>query len=192
MAITIVTPKNTRIAFPELFVPRPATAEIDANKYTVMVLIPKTEKDTIAKIQAGIKEALATKFKKEPVDWNTPLKDGDKYYQNKVDSADPADEEAAKKTYDYYRGHYYLNLKSNDQPKVVDRGLQPVLDAGLVKSGDYAVVSFNLSAYDTAGNKGVGSYINVVQWVKTGDSIGGGNAMSGLVALDDEDEEAFA
>jgi hypothetical protein len=170
------------VAFPQLFTPRAADAEIDPGKYTCMVLIPKTDEKTVNAIKDGIKSELAAKFKKEPIDWGNPLKDGDKYF-NSLD-----DEKAEGK--EYYKGHYYLNLKSSNQPKVQDQYGKTATDPKSIESGDFIRVAFNLSAYDTAGNKGVGAYVQTVQFAKKGDSIGGGSIV--FDALEEEDDEAFA
>lgn len=194
MTTTVITNPTSRIAFPNLFEPTPATAKYDAGKYTARILIPKSDTELVAKINSAINKELIAKFKKVPSEWNNPIQDGDVYINKQVIDRDEAaySEADTREHYSDYKGHYFINAKSGDQPKLIDRKLQPILDNTLLKSGDYAVVSFNLSAYDKE-SKGVGAYLNVVQFAKAGNPIGvPGATLAGFAELEDEDEEAFA
>lgn len=168
-----VTTGIVRIVYPNLHEPRPEDAEIDAGKYSVLVLIPKDDTKTLDAIEAAIEYAKTKKFPKiVPKNLLMPIKDGD----DKVDKeGEPVE---------WYQGHYFLNLKSNNQPRLIDPFKNPIQDASFIKGGDWARVRIAFSGYDTAGNKGVGAYVDVVQFVRAGEPLGN------VDTLDDFDEIA--
>lgn len=171
-----------RIVYPFLAEPKPIDAEIHAGKYTCMVLIPKDENPEKA-INAAIKEAADEFFKgKLPPGAKLPLKDGDEKLDDNGDVVP------------MYEGHWYINLSSNRQPTMIGP-LKQALDAGSIKSikgGDYARVKIAFVGYNSAGNKGVGAYMNAIQFIRAGDPLGGtGGDLSGFDAVEDELADAF-
>lgn len=128
------------------------------DEYSMTILIPKEDKTTIAKINAAIEEARKEKFgDKTPVKFRTPLRDGDEER--------PED--------DAYKGHYFLNLKSQNQPGIVDKDRQEVIDDKEFISGDYCRVSMNAYPYDVNGNKGVAFGLGNVQVLAKGQPLTG-------------------
>jgi hypothetical protein len=92
-----------------------------------------------------------------------PLKDGDaKFNEDEV-------------KYAHYKGRYYMNLKTRTPPKVVDSAVKEITDPTVITSGDHAKVSVNFRAFDVSGNKGVGAYLNAVQWLGKGPVVIGGS-----------------
>lgn len=155
--------KNCRCSFPTLFTPR-SVGETDPPKYGITVMFDKENEEHMAavkEIQAEQERLLKEKWPKgKPKKLNLPLKDGD---------SDDNDREE-------YEGHFTMSLRSSAKPGVVDQRLQPVSDEQLIRPGDYVNVSFNMFAYDRAGNKGVSAGLNNVQYVKPageGESLGG-------------------
>lgn len=169
--VKVVTGKAI-IAHPNLFTPRSETAEIDAGKYTAMVIIKKTDTETVAKLKVAVEAAIKALWPdKVPGGLSKPVKDGDAKF---------AEDE---KKYPYLKGCYYLNVKTTTKPKVFDAQVQEILDPTEVASGDYAKVSMNFKAFDKAGNKGVGVYVNAVQHLGKGpEIIGGGDARNDFEA----------
>jgi len=150
-----------RLSYANLFVPT-SVEEGGDKKYSVSILIPKTDKETIKKIEAAIeaaKEAGKSKWGgKIPVKGlKLPLRDGDE---------DRPDDDA-------YAGHFFINASSKTKPGVVDKNLQPVLDQDEVYSGCYGRVSINLYPFDTKGNKGIAAGLNNVQKIKDGEALAG-------------------
>jgi len=128
------------------------------DEYSMTILIPKEDKTTIAKINAAIEESKKEKFgDKTPAKFKAPLRDGDEER--------PEDEA--------YKGHYFLNLKSQNQPGIVDKDRQEVLDDKEFISGDYCRVSMNSYAYDVNGNKGVAFGLGNVQILAKGQPLTG-------------------
>lgn len=177
MASTKVVTGKVRLSYAHLFEPKSINGS--EPKYSTAILIPKSDEDTIKKIrnaQKAAAEAGKEKFNgKVPANLATTLRDGDEE-QDTV--ANPE-----------YANHYYMNVSSRTRPQVVDRDLNPILDAGEVYSGCYARVSLNFFAYNTAGNKGISAGLNNVQKIADGEPLGGvgTSAESDFGDLDDDD-----
>ena len=168
-----------RLVFPYLAEPKPLGAEIHAGKYTCLVLIKK-DLDVEKDIRTAIKEASDEFFKgKVPSTAKFPLKDGDE----KLDDDG--------NVIDMYARHWYLNLSSNKQPVFIGPLKQKLDQTNIaeIKGGDYVRVKVAFSGYDSAGNKGVGSYMNAIQFVRPGDPLGGtGGDISGFNAFEEDEE----
>lgn len=176
MASTKVVTGKVRLSYARLF--EPYSVNGSEPKYSVCLLIPKSDKETIAKIKAAQKaaaEAGKDKFNgKVPANLKTTLRDGDE------DADTVANPE--------YAGHYYINVSSKQKPGVVDRDLNPILNAGEVYSGCYARASINFFAYNTAGNKGISASLNNIQKLADGDVLGGAGSSPEADFGDDFDD----
>lgn len=167
-----------RLSYANLFVAA-AVNEGEEKKFSVSLLIPKSDKATIAKIEAAIdaaKEAGKSKWggKIPTKGLKLPLRDGDE---------DRPDDDA-------YAGHYFINASSKTKPGVVDKDLQPVLDQEEVYSGCYGRASINFYPFDAKGNKGVAAGLNNVQKLKDGDPLSGKSRAEDdfAEAVDDDDD----
>ena len=131
-------------------------------KYSVSLIIPKSDTKTIeainAAVDAAIKEGAAKFGGKIPnkAALKLPLRDGD------VERDDEA-----------YKGAYFVNANSTSAPQIVDRAVQPILDRSEVYSGCYARVSINFYAFNSNGNKGIACGLNNLQKIRDGESLGG-------------------
>lgn len=154
-------------------------------KYSICLLIPKSDKATVKKIQDAISEATADGILskwggKQPKNLHTPLRDGDE------ERADESPE---------YEGMYFLNASSNSKPGIVDRDLNEILDPEEVYSGCWGRASIDFYAYDTNGNRGIAVGLNNIQKQKDGERLGGARASAesdfgdGFKAADDGDED---
>lgn len=181
---TKVVTGKVRLSYAHLFEPY-SFSEGQEEKYSVCVLIPKSDKATLQKIKSAIeaaKEAGAEKFgaKWEKAKHNIPLRDGD------------AELEEGKKEGAEYEGHYFINVSSKTKPQVVDAQVQPILDATEVYSGCYGRVSINFYPYDTVGNRGIGAGLNNVQKLADGESLGGKTrAEDDFEAVEELEEDDF-
>lgn len=166
---TKVVTGKVRFSFVNIFEAK-AYGENTEAKYSMMILIPKTDTVTIDKvhkaIQAAAEKGKSTKFggKIPPVLKHT-LKDAD------VDTNQ--DGEKYVDLWPETAGHYILNASSRQKPQVVDADLQPIMDATQVYSGCYGRVSLNFFAYNNNGNKGVSAGLNNVQKLEDGEPLGG-------------------
>ena len=139
--------------------------ECQEPKFSTVILVPKTDKETIQKIEEAQKEALengkSSKFNgKIPPKWKNTFRDGD--------------EEADLEKNPEYEGHYFMSVSSKTRPGIVDESLQPVMDADQVYSGVYARVSINAFPFSASGNKGVSFGLNNVMVLGKGDRLAGG------------------
>lgn len=147
-------------------------------KYSVSVIIPKNDTDTIKRINAAIEAAITEgigKFGgKKPAKsaLKLPLRDGD---------TDRPDDEA-------YKNSYFVNCNSTTAPQIVDRSVQPILDREEVYSGCYARVSINFFSYNSGGSKGIGAGLGNIQKVADGEALAGkAKASDDFTSLDDDD-----
>lgn len=156
---TKVVTGKVRFSYVHAFKPFSANADQEP-KYSVCILIPKSDKETLRKIKAAVDavkvSGLSVWGGKLPANLKTPLRDGDER---------PDQEE--------YKGVYFLNASSKQKPAVVDGNLQPIIDETEFYSGCYGRASLNFFAYNTAGNKGVGCGLNNLQKLADGDYLGG-------------------
>ena len=165
MATRVVTGK-VRLSFPHLFEPQQINGEGDP-KYSVMLLIPKSDKATIKALKDAEAEAaelgVSGKFKGKAMNADSIVKDGD--------------EDGSAEDYPEREGHLYMTVSSNQKyrPGVVDRRVQPIIDQSEVYSGVYAKVSMTAFPYTYGQNKrGVSCGLNNVQVLGGGDSLAGG------------------
>lgn len=170
---TKVVTGKARLSYVNVFEPRAAMAGQEA-KYSVCVLIPKSDKATVSKINAAVEAAKdagkAMWGGKIPPGVKTPLRDGD------VERDGPE-----------YKGHWFINASSKQKPGVVDASVQPILDAGEVYSGCYGRVSLNFYPYSQQGNRGVAAGLQNLQKMADGESLAGrSRAEDDFTAVEDD------
>lgn len=168
MSTKVVTGK-VRFSFVNLFEAK-AFGDGQVAKYSVMLLIPKSDVGTLNRIKQAINAAAekgrSTKFggKLPPVLKNT-LKDADKDTNQ--------DGEVFAEIWPETAGHYIINVSCKNKPQVVDAELNPILDPSEVYSGCYGRASINFFAYNNNGNKGISAGLNNVQKLEDGEPLGG-------------------
>jgi hypothetical protein len=182
MATRVITGK-VRLSFPYLFTPRPADGDDGKEKYSVMLLIPKSDKATIAKLREAEREAAeigkSTKFGgKIPANLPSIIKDGD--------------EDGTAEDYPERKGMLYMTVSSDPKfkPGVIDKNKQEIMDQSEVYSGVYGRASITAFPYNYQGKKGLTFGLNNVQIYGYGDSLAGGVAAEDeFDAVDDEGTE---
>lgn len=146
-----------RISYPHLFQPEAAPGQTDP-KYSVTIMIPKTDTATKAALDAAVQAAVAEGVKgySGPIIISKPVvKDGDGLRPN----GQPYGPEC--------KGHWLIKAKSRNKPQVVDGQIQPIIDPTQLYAGCYGRVAGYMRAYAMAGATGVSFILNAVQ--KTGD-----------------------
>ena len=171
----VITGVNTRLSYFHGW--EPVSVNGGAEKYSVSVLIPKNDKETInainTAIDAAIEEGISKFGGKKPnkAAIKLPLRDGDT----------ERDDEA-------YKGHFFINANSNTPPQIVDRSVKPILDRGEVYSGCFARVSLNFFAFNSNGSKGVACGLGNIQKVRDGEPLGGkSKAEDDFSTIEDEE-----
>lgn len=136
-------------------------------KYSVTLLIPKTDAATEADIRAAIQAAyemgVKSKWKGSRPQLRYPvIYDGD----GTRSSGEPFGDEC--------RGCWVVNASSKLKPMVVSQfKRQEQLPSCEIYSGMYGRVSINFYPYDSAGNRGVGCGLGNVMKTRDGEALGG-------------------
>lgn len=160
-----VTTGKVRLSYCHIWEPY-AQNPGDDPKYSVTILIPKSDTATLNAIYAEMavaeQQGVASKWGgvKPPIVKN-PLYDGDGVRP----SGEPFGEEC--------RGHMVMTASCKEQPSVVDLQVQPVINRADVYSGCYARVSLSFFAYAQSGNKGIGCGLNSIQKIEDGEALSG-------------------
>lgn len=156
----------------------PASINGGDEKYSVSLIIPKSDTKTVKAIQDAVEQAKQdgkAKFGgKIPANLKLPLRDGD---------IERPDDEA-------YADSYFINANSKEHPQIVDKNVQPILDKNEVYSGCYARVSITLYAFNSNGNRGIACGLGNIQKVADGEPLGGrSRAEDDFTAFDDDDDD---
>ena len=176
----VITGKNTRFSY--LIVNEPKAINGGTPKYSVSLIIPKSDTATVEKIKAAIKAAydegqskLKGNGKSVPSlkAIKTPLRDGDE---------ERPDDEA-------YANCYFINANSATKPGVVDADCQPILDTSELYSGIYGRASISFYAFNTNGNKGIACGLNNLQKLRDGEPLGGKSRAEDDFGDDDDDDD---
>lgn len=185
-ARNVVTGK-VRLSFPHLFEPY-AHNQGDEPKYSVMMLIDKKDKATVA----AIKKAIDAVYEAD-ADSSSPRLKGVKRDKVRLPLRD-GDAELAEgeKTGSEYEGHYFMTVRTNRKPDVRRRDMTQIDDENEVYPGCYARVSLGAYAYNVSGNKGITFGLRNVQFWGDGERLDGGvNAVDEFSVLDDDLDEGL-
>ena len=167
----VVTGK-VRFAYVNVFEPK-AQEEGKEPKYSVCIIIPKKDKDTIAKIEAAIDEAVVNggektlKAGRPYPNLKRPLRDGDTEREDRPEFANS----------------YFINLSSLRKPQLVDDSVNPIMDKDEFYSGCYGRASIQFYAYESKGSRGVAAGLNNLQKLEDGDRLAGGSTAEDDFAL---------
>lgn len=163
---TQITTGKVRFSYCNLFTPK-ATQEGGPLKYSVTLLIPKSDKATLQKIKAAMEEA-KTKYlsshngKKLPANLKSSLHDGDGERPNGGEFGEEC------------KGCYVITVSSNNKPVIVDANKVPITEPTELYSGCYGRAIINFYVYDTNGNKGITAGLNGIMKLYDGEPLGGG------------------
>jgi len=170
MSTKVITGK-VRFSYVNVWEPRSVNGSDP--KYSVSLIIPKSDKETLKKIKTAIerakKEGLVKFGGKTPANLKTPLRDGD---------TDRPDDEA-------YANSHFINANSFIKPGIVDKDVEPILDQTELYSGCYGRASIIFYAYNVNGNKGIAAGLQNLQKLEDGEPLGG-------ISRPEDDFEAWA
>ena len=153
-------------------------------KYSVTLLIPKTDLVTKADIDASIAAAAKDAVSKvwggvRPPNLKTPIWDGDGVRQSGL----PFGEEC--------KGHWVLTASSLNRPQVVDiSNIRSELAPQDIYSGMYARVTIRFFSYSNRGSKGVGCGLGNVMKTRDGEPLSGMSSAASDFAGVGQDIEA--
>ncbi|MDJ0304725.1 DUF2815 family protein [Dehalobacter sp.] len=150
-------------------------------KFSVSLIIPKSDTKTVAKIKAAIEAAYHDGESKLKGNGKTvpamsalklPLRDGD---------TERPDDEA-------YANAYFINANTATAPGIVDADRNPILTHSEVYSGVYGRASINFYAFNSNGNRGIACGLNNLQKIRDGEPLGGKASAESDFETDDDDD----
>ena len=136
-------------------------------KYSVTVLMPKTDVQAKARLDAAFEAAKQSGITSK---WNgtlppviaSAIHDGDGVRPN----GEPFGAEC--------RGCWVFTASSKNPVPLVDASMNPIVQKGELYSGCYARVCVSLFPYNSNGKRGIGIGLEAVQKLRDGDPLGGG------------------
>ena len=174
----VITGIKTRWSYANVWEPKSING--GAPKYSVSLIIPKSDVKTVTALKNAIQAAydegqskLKGSSKSVPAlsSIKNPLRDGD---------LERPDDET-------YKDSYFINANSATAPGIVDAARQPILEHSEVYSGVYGRASINLYAFNSNGNKGIACGLNNLQKISDGEPLGGKTRAEDDFADEDED-----
>ena len=175
----VVTGINTRLSYANIWEPKSING--GKEKYSVSLIIPKSDTKTVTAIEkaidAAIEEGIGKFGGKKPnkAALKLPLRDGD-----------------LEKDDVNYKDAYFINANSITAPQIVNKQVQPILDQTEVYSGCYARVSISFYAFNTNGNRGVACGLGNIQKIRDGKPLGGhSSASDDFTAIGEQSEPDF-
>ena len=144
-------------------------------KYSVCIIISKTDSETLKKINAAVVEAKKegiTKFGDIIFDnFKMPLRDGD---------IDRPEDEA-------YVGSYFINANSIIKPEIVNKSVQVIIDQSEFYSGCFGRASLVFYAYNAEGNVGIACGLQNLQKLEEGEKLSARSSAEDDFAVGEED-----
>lgn len=159
-----VTTGKVRASYVNIFQPKAPQGGGDP-KYSVTLLIPKSDAVTINGVYAEIEKAKQEGAQKVfggniPPMCKIPVHDGDGV---KPTTGEPFGEEC--------RGHLVVTASAKQQPSIVGLDMQNIINPADVYSGCYIRANISFFAYSSNGNKGIGCGLNAVQKIEDGEPL---------------------
>lgn len=166
---THITTGQVRLSYAHLFKPA-ANAQGGDPKFSVTILLPKTDVAAKARLDAAVQAAkqlgVQTKWGgKMPAVLDVPIYDGDGVRPSSGESFGPE-----------CRGCWVFTARANADraPEIVDVSLNPIINQSEVYSGIYARVSLDLYPYaHVSGKRGIGISLGNVQKLADGEPLAG-------------------
>ena len=160
-----------RLSYCNLTTPR-AAQQGGEPKYSVTLLIPKTDVATKADIDAAIQAAANEALSKvwngaRPPQLRVPIYDGDGVRPSGVPFGDEC------------KGHWVMTASTKNKPQVV--GIDNInceLAPSDIYSGMYARVTVRFFGYSNSGNKGIGCGLGNVMKTRDGEALAGSASAS--------------
>ena len=174
----VITGPKIRWSYANVWEPKSING--GAPKYSVSLVIPKSDAKTVTAVKNAIQAAydegqskLKGSSKSVPSlsSIKNPLRDGD---------LERPDDET-------YKDSFFINANSATAPGIVDAARQPILERSEVYSGVYGRASINFYAFNSNGNKGIACGLNNLQKISDGEPLGGKTRAEDDFADEEED-----
>ncbi len=157
---------EVRLSYINVVTPR-APQQGGEPKYSVTLLIPKSDFATKADIDSAIQAAAQAALAKvwggvRPPQIKTPIHDGDGVRQ----SGEPYGEEC--------KGHWVITASTKMKPQVVGMdNINVELAPSDIYSGMYGRVTIRFFGYSNSGNKGIGCGLGNIMKTRDGEALAG-------------------
>ena len=151
-----------RASYAYVFEPYKSDEAAEA-KYSLSVIIPKDDKETLAVIEQAIEAAKKAGIEKFGKAWASrcrmPLHDGD---------TDKEEDTA-------YADSFFINSNNRRKPKVYDEEGKPTDDSTVVYSGCYGSAMIEFYPYQKKTNQGISASLIGFMKTEDGEPLGGGD-----------------
>lgn len=165
MAVTI---NDVRFSYCNLFQPKaPFNNPQGEPKYSVTVLVPKTNTTAKAVIDNAIAQAIDAGVSSK---WNGVRPPQPAICVHDGDGPRPSDGSSFGEE---CKGCWVFTASTKQPPFVVDEYVQNIIDPTKVYSGMWGNVNVTFFAYNNAGKKGIGCGLNGVQKIRDGEALSG-------------------
>lgn len=168
-----VTTGKVRFSFVNIFTPK-AFQEGSDPKYSLTIIIPKSDTATVAKLKAAV-EAAKNKGLSEKFGGKMPAIFDDKFGGTTVRDADYDKNQSGDLIVSEHpeaKNSYIMHVASKNAPGIIDEMKQAVLDPKKVYSGCYGRVNITFFPYNSNGKKGISAGLNHVQFLEDGEPLG--------------------
>lgn len=163
---TQITTGKARLSYVNAFTPKLMPDGV-TEKYSVTILIPKQDKQTLKKIEAAMEDA-KTIFKQKnpgkklPANLQTTLHDGDGEKPNGGEYGPEC------------KGHMVITASSKTRPVIVYADKTPMTEQSELYSGCYGRAILNFYVYNTQGSIGISAGLNGLMKLEDGEPLAGG------------------
>lgn len=165
MAVTI---NDVRFSYCNLFQPKaPFNNPQGEPKYSVTVLVPKTNTAAKAVIDNAVAQAIDAGVSSK---WNGVRPPQPAICVHDGDGPRPSDGSSFGEE---CKGCWVFTASTKQPPFVVDEYVQNIIDPTKVYSGMWGNVNVTFFAYNNAGKKGIGCGLNGVQKIRDDEALGG-------------------
>ena len=160
---TRVKTGETRLSYCHIW--EPTKNQNGAEVYSTMILIPKSDVDTLNAIESAVemayeegKDKLKGSSSKVPAlgAIRTPVRDGDEEYPDKPEMA----------------GMFFINASNKRKPSIVDAENNIIMDTEEIYSGVWCQCSIEFFAYNAKGNKGITTSLRAIKKVRDDECLG--------------------
>ena len=173
---TKVITGKVRFSYVHVFEPAAVSEGSDDKKYSISIIIPKSDKVTLKKISDAIEAAKQLGVSKWggkiPKVLKLPLRDGD-----------------VEREEECYADSYFLSAKTDRKPGIVDDELNEIMSRDEFYSGCYGRASINFFPFDVNGSKGIAVGLLNLQKLEDGERLGGSSSTAAEDFGDEDDDD---
>jgi hypothetical protein len=152
---------KVRFSYANVFAP--AETPNGTLKYSVSILIPKSDKETVERFKKAFEDTKVA----NAVVWGGSVP---KVLKGGLRDGDAEREDEA------YAGHFFINANSAQKPDIVDASREKLFDNSEFYSGCFGRASVTFYPYNAAGSKGIACGLNNLQKLEDGEKLGGGSS----------------